>query len=62
MKKAVGDVVYHCSQASDSDVLPQTAITWCKYQAAKLNGTNYTDNPVCPLLLKQNSANLYGIE
>ena len=56
MKQVVGAVVYHCSQASDSDArhifFPKTAITWCKYQAAKLNGTNYTDKPGLPIIIR----------
>ena len=39
MEKSVGAVVYHCNQASDSDArhwfCTKSAITWCKYQAAK---------------------------
>ena len=56
MKKAVGSVVYHCSQASDSDArnmfFPKTAITWCKYEAAKLNSTNYIDKLGLPIIIR----------
>ena len=31
---------------------PKTAITWCKYKAGKLNGTNYTDKPGLPIIIR----------
>ena len=33
-------------------VCPKTAITWWKYQAAKLNGTNYTEKPGLPIIIR----------
>ena len=53
LKKAVGAVLFHCSEASDLDtrhqMCPSTKESWCKYQADKLNGTNtYKERPGLP--------------
>ena len=53
LKKAVGAVLFHCSEASNLDtrhqMCPSTKESWCKYQAVKLNGTNtYKEKPGLP--------------
>ena len=44
LKKAVGAVLFHCSETSDLDtqhqMCPSTKDGWCKYQTDKLNGAN----------------------
>ena len=44
LKKAVGAVLFHCSEASDLDtrhqMCPSSKDSCCKYQADKLNGTS----------------------
>ena len=55
MKKAIGAVVYHCSEASNAEArylfCSKEPNTWCKYQAAKIHGTVYTDKPSLPKVL-----------
>ena len=50
MKKAIGAVLSHCSEASDLGIKhqmrPREADSWCKYQAIKQNNiTTYKDKP-----------------
>ena len=57
LKKGVGAVLFHCSEASDLDtrhqMCPSTKNSWCKYQADKLNGTNtYKEKPGLPSVIK----------
>lgn len=44
MKKAIGAVLFHCTDAGDPEVrhrmCPRTPDTWCTYQADKINGTS----------------------
>ncbi|XP_065678497.1 uncharacterized protein LOC136093423 [Hydra vulgaris] len=57
LKKAIGAVLFYCSEASSSDVrhamCPQTNNTWCKYQADKINKTNvYKEKPGLPIVIR----------
>ena len=57
IKKAIGAVLFHCSEASSSDVrhamCPRTFNTWCKYQADKINKTNvYKEKPGLPTVIR----------
>ena len=51
-KKAVGAVLFHCSEASDLNtwhqMCPSTKDSWCKYQSDKLNETNTKKNQGYP--------------
>ena len=44
LKKAIGAVLFHCSEAKDVESrhqrCPRTADSWCKYQADKINSTS----------------------
>ena len=55
MKKAVGAVVYHCSDASNSEArhmfCNKMPGTWCKYHESKINGTNYTEKYGLPKVM-----------
>ncbi|MBY0580841.1 MAG: hypothetical protein K2P53_04080 [Rickettsiales bacterium] len=57
LKKAIGAVLFHCSEASSSDVrhamCPRTIDTWCKFQADKINKTNvYKEKPGLPTVIR----------
>ena len=57
IKKAIGAVLFHCSEASSSDVrhaiCPRTFNTWCKYQADKISKTNvYKEKPGLPTVIR----------
>ena len=58
MKKAIGAVLFHCSEASDLDLkhqmCPREADSWCKYQANKQNNTTtYKDKQGLPAAVKE---------
>ena len=58
MKKAIGAVLFHCSEASDLDLkhqmCPRVADSWCKYQADKQNNTTtYKDKQGLPAAVKE---------
>ena len=53
MQKAVGAVLYHCSDAHNPEArhrfCPPGEISWCKFQADIANGTNeYVRVPTDP--------------
>ena len=53
MKKALGEVLFHCSEVSNLDtkhqMCPRGPGSWCKYQADKQNNTTtYKDKPELP--------------
>ena len=56
MKKAVGAVVYHCSDASNSEArhmfCSKKPGTWCKYHESKINGTNNTEKAGLPKVVR----------
>ena len=47
-KKAVGAVLFHCSEASNLDtrhqMCPRSSESWCKFQADKINNTGLYKN------------------
>ena len=55
MKKAIGAVVYHCSEAANVEarhmLCSKKPNTGCKYQAAKIHGTVYTGKPGLPKIV-----------
>ena len=56
MKKAIGAVLFHCSDANDPEVrhrmFPRSHDTWCTFQADKINGTSkYIDKPGIPSIV-----------
>lgn len=58
LKKAIGAVLYHCSDASDLDfrhrMCPRTSDSWCHYQADRLNGTStYKETPGIPEIIRE---------
>ena len=58
MRKAVGAVLFHCSEAVDSNsrhqFCPKKATSWCKYQVDQINGTNdYTEKRGLPIPLRK---------
>ena len=57
MKKAIGAVVYHCNEASNAEArhmfCSKEPNTWCKYEAAKIHGTVYTDKPGLPKIVRE---------
>ena len=57
MQKAIGAVVYHCSEANDPDArhmfCDKRQDTWCKYQKAKLEGNVQIDKPSIPTLVRE---------
>ena len=57
MKKAIGAVVYHCSEASNAEArhkfCSKEPNTWCKYQTAKIHGTVYTEKPGLPKIARE---------
>ena len=57
-KKAIGAVLFHCSQASNLDtklqMCPREPDSWCKYQADKQNNTTtYKDEPGLPAAVRE---------
>ena len=57
MQKAIGAVVYHCSEANDPDArhmfCDKRPDTWCKYQKAKLEGKVHIDKPSIPTVVRE---------
>ena len=58
LKKALGAVLFHCSEAADLEtrhhMCPETADSWCKYQADKLNNTDtYKEKPGIPAVIRE---------
>ena len=58
LKKALGAVLFHCSEAADLETCHQmcsrTSHSWCKYQADKLNNTNtYKEKPGIPAIIRE---------
>ena len=57
MQKAIGAVVYHCSEANDPDArhmfCDKRQDTWCKYQKAKLKRKVHIDKPSIPTVVKE---------
>ena len=58
MKKVIGAVQFHCSEAFDLDLKhqmsPREADNWCKYQADKQNNTaTYKDKQGLPAAVKE---------
>lgn len=56
MKKAVGAVLFHCSDARDPEtrhrMCPRSADSWCKFQSDKINNTQtYVDKPGIPTVV-----------
>ena len=57
MKRAVGAILYHCSDISDKEIrhqfCPKTKDSWCKWQLDRLNNTsNHKDRISLPLPIK----------
>ena len=57
MKKAVGAVLFHCTNIPDEEAwhrfCPSTAESWCKWQTDKLNGTHeYKQKVNLPIAVK----------
>ena len=51
MRKAVGAVLYHSSEAADSEARHRFCnedSLWCKYRIAQKNGTKYVEKPGLP--------------
>ena len=50
MKKAVGAILYHCTDFADQNsrhlFCPKTEDTWCKWQLDKLKGTTKYKNHI----------------
>ena len=64
MKKAVGVVLFHCSEATSLGIrhvmCPQTSESWCKYQADRINNTNtYKHKPGLPIVAKDVIKNIF---
>ena len=58
LKKAIGAVLFHCSEAADLEIrhqmCPQTTDSWCKYQADKFSNTNtYKEKPGIPAIIRK---------
>ena len=58
MRKAVGAVLYHCSDANNLEsrhqFCPLSATSWCKYKVDQVNGTNnYVEKPGLPIPLRK---------
>ena len=58
MKKAIGDVLYHCSEGTDSAsrlrFCPRNEKTWCKYWQAYIGGTlaTYIESKGIPVAIR----------
>ena len=57
LKKAVGVVLYHCSESDTVEqrhhFCPTTPDSWCKYQADKINGTTtFIQKPGLPIAVR----------
>ena len=56
MKKAIGAVLYHCSEANDPEArhmyCDRTEGTWCKYWKSNIMGTIYNEKPGIPRAVK----------
>ena len=58
MRKAIGAVLYHCSDANNLEsrhqFCPSSATSWCKYKADQVTGTNnYVEKPGLPIPLRK---------
>ena len=58
MRKAVGAVLFHCSEAVESDsrhqFCPKSPTSWCKYQVDQANSTSdYIEKPGLPIPLRK---------
>ena len=58
MRKAVGAVLYHCSDANNLEsrhqFCPSSATSWCKYKVDQVTGTNnYVEKPGLPIPLRK---------
>ena len=58
MRKAVGAVLYHCSEATDlssrHQFCPVSAGSWCKYKVDQVMGTSkYIEKPGLPIPLRK---------
>jgi len=58
LKKAIGAVLFHCSEAPDSDtrhqMCPRTADSWCKYHASKLDPSiKYKESIGLPTVIRE---------
>ena len=57
MQKAIGAVLYHCSEANDPEArhmfCDKRPDTWCKYQKAKLQGKVHIDKPSIPTVFRE---------
>ena len=56
MRKAVGAVLYHCSDANNLECrhqfCPSSATSWCKYKVDQVTGTsNCVEKPGLPIPL-----------
>ena len=55
MRKAVGAVLYHCSEASSAETLHMFCDVdsqWCKFRMAGKKGKTYVDKPGLPLAVR----------
>lgn len=64
MRKAVGAVLFHYSEAADSasrhQFCPATSTSWCKYQLKQLNGmTDYVEKPGLPIPLRKRLESIF---
>ena len=64
MRKAVGAVLYHCSEANDPEsqhqFCPQGNKSWCKYQADIANETNtYVHKPGLPVYARDKIMHIF---
>ena len=58
LTKAIGAVLFYCLEAADLEtrhqMCLQTAESWCKYQADKLNNTStYKEKPDIPAIIRE---------
>ena len=58
MRKAVGAVLYHCSDANNLEIrhqfCPLSSTSWCIYKMDQVNGTNkYVEKPGLPIPLRK---------
>ena len=66
MRKAVGAVLYHCSDANNLEsrhqFCPLSATSWCKYKMDQMNGTNeYVGKPGLPIPLREKLEPIFSL-
>ena len=57
MRKAIGAVLFHCSEATDPEsrrqFCPKSKTSWCEYNAAQAADTDFVDKPGLPIPLRK---------